>query len=702
MWRCIQVIKGKYILAFLLLIIPSLCLGADYYDWATRTDRDGKPAGIFTETPFPVVDGDTTYDITNDEGKTTYNLGTIVYVDNSGCGACADYSPIERDCGGAHADSDETNYTTITAAIAGVGNGNNTILVRAGTYSEYNMTPGTGTNNTNRFHIIGYNQERPIIDGGGHDTYDIFRASTVANKYVTLQRLKLQNSSRNGVRLGAVSPNKYDAYYNLIDIQTYNVLDSGHEGDAAIYALNADYLWVYHCTVERSYGHGIKIADDADNAKVEWNYVKEIGYWTGIGLTEYWGHHCCGLDFANSGTDHGDNHIVRYNIVHDTLLEGIQLRATPDFSVHHNEVYETCRCWDIMTDKEADCNVRSVGQVQTIIRGGDYGESDGSMYANVFRNPQDTAGPSDQSTQSHICIYTCDTNAPQIYIYNNLFFHHDFQSIWVATNQTGTDVFIYNNSFYSSNTDTLIDENISGEGASVTLNNNIFYQAGTGKCVELQAGTINDYNLYYYPSGSQGDNADGGNDIDATDPLWVQIPSGTYDKDDAMLSNTSPGKDVGVDLSGTFTDALNNTTRPQPLGGSYDMGCYEYITSDTTPPVISNIVPLPTVEYPSATTTVTITWDTDECAVCRIGEVDEADEDDLTNLATVETQGACGSGYGTSFSYDSTGLSPEDSKTFYIGGEDEAAANETTENAVSAFTIAAEPPPGDRMTVVWQ
>jgi len=128
------------------------------------------------------------------------------------------------------------------------------------------------------------------------------------------------------------------------------------------------------------------------------------------------------------------------------------------------------------------------------------------------------------------------------------------------------------------------------------------------------------------------------------------------------------------------------------VGSAPDQGAYEGEgEGDTTPPVIGNIVPLPTVEYPSATTTVTVTWDTDECAVCRIGESDAADEDDLTNLATVETQGACGAGYGTSFSYDSTGLNPSDAKTYYIGGQDESAANETTSNAVSAFTINPSP-----------
>ena len=159
-----------------------------------------------------------------------------------------------------------------------------------------------------------------------------------------------------------------------------------------------------------------------------------------------------------------------------------------------------------------------------------------------------------------------------------------------------------------------------------------------------------------------------------------------------------PIVNAGIAINGTFTTDKDGTTR----GDTWDIGAYEFSgSSDTTPPVISNIVPLPTVEYPSATTTVTVTWDTNECAVCRIGEVDEADEDDLTNLATVETQGACGAGYGTSFSYEFTSLSPEDAKTAYIGGQDEAADNETTDNMVSAFTIAASPPPGDRMTIAF-
>ena len=51
------------------------------FSWDVRTDRDGKPAGIYETTPYPIDETSTSYTITNDDGTKTYELGTKYYVD---------------------------------------------------------------------------------------------------------------------------------------------------------------------------------------------------------------------------------------------------------------------------------------------------------------------------------------------------------------------------------------------------------------------------------------------------------------------------------------------------------------------------------------------------------------------------------------------------------------------------------------------
>lgn len=676
--------KLLFTLLFILTFsLPSLCLSADYFDWATRTDRDDKPAGVFTTTPFPVVDGDSTYAITNDEGTTTYNLGTIVYVDNSGCGACADYSPINRDCGGAHADSDETNYATIAAAIAAQATGNKTILVRAGTYTETNLMPPAGTDDTHRYHIIGYNQERPVINGAS-TTEDTFKFDTNV-AYVTLQRLKIQDNYRNGI-LGRAT----NSYINVIDVELQNN-NKWHDvngqtyADANLYFLGSANSWVHHCTAHRTTVHNFKIGDNADDCIIEWSVAYEAGYWVGFDSDKV-ENKGVNLDFPNDAGVFQTGLICRYNIAYTSMSAGVQIRRCQGFSFHHNEIYDSPHFGE-----KAGAQAVSHGPMMVVIHSGDQSAGWGDFYSNILRD----SGTAETDTPSCFNVYMNDPSSTQnLNIYNNLFYIADDDAELIdisSSNNSNLTVNYYNNSHYCSTAGTILDVNNDDD---TDVKNNVFYQAGSGSCATYLAGTVNDYNRYYHPSGSEGDNADGANDDEATAPEWTSNPSGAWAAGEA---------EADAQMAGTNTvQAILTTDKDGTVRGTYTQGWDEYSSeADTTPPVIQNIDPLPTEEYPSATTEVTVTWDTNECAVCRIGEADEADEDDLTYLATVETQGACGDGYGTSFSYDSTGLSPEDAKTYYIGGEDESEGNETTANAISAFTIAALPPPGGRMTLAF-
>jgi parallel beta-helix repeat protein len=228
----------------------------DYFDWNVRLDRHSKPAGIFNETPFPINENSTNYTVMNDEypqGK-TYFLGTKYYVDGGFNG------PIYS--------GNWTNpWKNITAALSSVSNGSATIIIRGshdsfnGIYNEYGLTLKSGINDTYRFTIVGYGQERPIINGSSNTTDSISASGSVS--YSTLQRVKFQDNDRSGVRTSSD-----DSYLNIIDVwlynnNKYNFVSNQTYGDGNLYFLSTDNSWIFHSSSEHTYGHCFKIGDDA-------------------------------------------------------------------------------------------------------------------------------------------------------------------------------------------------------------------------------------------------------------------------------------------------------------------------------------------------------------------------------------------------------------------------------------------------------
>jgi len=93
-----------------------------------------------------------------------------IYVDNSGCGDCADYRVTERDCGS----GSETVYDTIQEAITNCSVGD-TIYMRAGTYTEIDIDipetkNGTAWTAGNFTTLCSYPGEWAKIDGTGLNT----------------------------------------------------------------------------------------------------------------------------------------------------------------------------------------------------------------------------------------------------------------------------------------------------------------------------------------------------------------------------------------------------------------------------------------------------------------------------------------------------------------------------------------------------
>jgi hypothetical protein len=238
---------------------------------------------------------------------------------------------------------------------------------------------------THRWTIVGYGQERPTIDGSGV-------SATGAVLYATIQRFRVQNYTGSGIYLRTD-----DDFNNIIDVWLYNnaQLSGGCGtpiGDGNVYLLGSDNCRIYHCTSEHTHGHGFKVGDDASNNIVEWSIAREAGYWPGYPCSSRASGHPTAMDFPADGPgadsdadgtgDMNENIICRYNIIGTSLFYGVQLRHSPNFSFHHNEVYDAIHFGDVSGTYERSLGGSSVSEV-LIYESTTYG----NMSSNLIRDP---------------------------------------------------------------------------------------------------------------------------------------------------------------------------------------------------------------------------------------------------------------------------------------------------------------------------
>lgn len=547
----------RFIAIILAVFIASPVIAADYFDWRTRTDRDGKPAGIFEVTPFPLTEATTSYSITHDNGVSIFYLGYKVVVDGSISGTSShNYDPATRTCVG----GGTTVYKTITGALAGVTStgGSATILVRGGvTYTE-RIVPLGGLNVENPFIVAGYNQERPVINYvnttglKGDNVYSSVYCSGAVTHFV-LQRFKIQDNWNNGYRSSSD-----DGYLSVIDVHFYNndKFDSDGStthGDGNLYFLASTNTWVYHCTSERTYGHTYKIGDGTKDSILEWSVADGAGYWSGVSPTTFV-HKAVGIDYPN------DNDAVnsygmtaRYNIVSNTVNYGLQLRRTRDFSIHHNEFFD-CQNMSKFTGDE------SVGTLGSRINVLIYaGNTSGDFYSNIVRDPGSPC-------TSDIIVASCDTASKPVRIFNNLIYAGNYTALNIQ-NDNNAGVSFYNNTVYSGSTNALLYDESGGKEDD--FRNNIVWQTGTGSAVDYESGVTSINNCFFAPSGSIGEPLSSG-DINQN-PLLVSLPSGAWAYGEGNILTTSPAKATGTDLSETFTLDFLGLTRIR-----WDIGAFAY------------------------------------------------------------------------------------------------------------------------------
>jgi hypothetical protein len=525
------------------------------YDWNVRTDRYGKPAGIFDQTPFPITETTTQYSIMNDEypnGK-TYYLGTKYYVDAS--------RPDDSGDGLSLA----TAKKTIGAAVTTAGNGNKIILVRAGTYDLTNaIITGSGVNDTNRWILSGYGQERPVIRGAGYSD-SIVRG--IGKSYVTIQRLKLQNSPSNeGIAFNSGN------YISVVDIWMYNntnIVPISEDGNLHIHMSNNTFI--SHSTSEHTYDHCYKLGDNDNNATIEWSIAEECAYWPGI--TTVTTGTACGIDFPSDPPQEPQNAIIRYNIVHDVLFSAAQIRRQNNYSIHHNEFYNSPN-FDAVSGERTHLT----NQAEVIILQTSYGD----FYDNIIRSGPDGEGVADSACTDCLAIGLGlqSSSSHTSNLYNNLFY--DLAQPIFVYGYTGDGIIqhynIYDNSIYGNSNNTLV--NIPNGAVTlgedtISFRNNVIYQAGSNansKAADFDSDVLRTYNLYYAPSSSIGVVLSIG-ELNLN-PQWFAIPTIIFNTNFMKLTASSSAINNGTNLGSTYNLDFDGISRPQ--GSAWDIGAYEY------------------------------------------------------------------------------------------------------------------------------
>jgi hypothetical protein len=520
------------------------------FDWSMCTDPYNKPRGIYEQTPFPITESSTSYTVTNEDypNGITFDLGTLYFVD----GAVADDS------------GDGTwarPFKTITHAISAVTSGNKTVVVRGphgafdGTYvGSYDMQAGTpvrsGTDDTHRYMIVGYGQERPLLDGNGAGQNMFGMWQSAADWYWTIQRLIIINAGYQGIQGGSVASlnSKYARHVNVFDIHFYNCgNNTNYASSGSCYAMNADYWWISHCRSEHSWGHGYKIGDGASSCRLEWSEAVDNGWWPGITAKN---REACGLDFPCDQGWYASNNVCRYNLASNLCHVGTQWREQSNMNCHHNEIVNWGRGpltenWTMLTESQGLWTQYGI---------------QGTFHDNVLR--QEITTPY-ATANYHVLIL--QSTGGSLALYNNLIVSwlNRGSAIRYSYGCALTNL-IANNTIIQTNQDSVID--MSSGTAPLNLTNNVIYYLGSGQLGNDPYGvTVNHYaNLYYYPNGSA---PQWGTSGDLTgDPLFVG--QGNF-----RLQAGSPAIGNGIQLNSIFvTDADGNIR-----GAEWDIGAYQCI-----------------------------------------------------------------------------------------------------------------------------
>lgn len=417
-------------------------------------------------------------------------------------------------------------------------------------------------------------------------------------------------------------------------------MDGYHESDSD---RRANYITIKNCTIQNStdgqgiYCSGVSNAASATGWKIQNNYILNNG--------------------SNVELDHGmylsrfDNAIIEYNYVEGNAAWGIHLRGECDNDiVRYNFVKDNTGSSgggiDIKHQNDTSTNNKVYGNVlignYIGIRIGD-GSGNGPTGNLIYNNTVY------DSVYAGISIDGTSVDAGTIY--NNI--------IWGTNN--GQRVYVINSQTTPS------DYNIIGPQA-------------TG-FIRLDTTAYDTLSAYQSASGKDANSL-------TSNPDFTNASG-----DDLTLVEGSPAIDSGTSDPGqTYDDILDpgsswtqsvSTLDQDSYGFGWERGAYifEGTGEDTTPPVISNLLPSGAQTCDTNPLSVTLQVTTNENATCKYDTSDVA-YDSMTN--TFASTG------GTSHS-DPISLACDSSYTYYVRCSD-AYGNKNTTSTMLSFSIAAETP----------
>jgi len=382
-------------------------------------------------------------------------FGATIYVDNSGCGDCADYRVAERDCGS----GTEQNYDTIQEAVDALSAAGDIIDIRPGTYAE--TVTGTskqvGANWGSPITIRGHDGDAmPVIDG--QDSYAFLSESDV-NYYWLFSGLKFtRNYNAAYDRTMYIGYGDFftfedctiEGYVNTFtqgdltfDTCLFDGLDGTHEYATQIQqqsggAGSPGPITIQDCTFQNYSARGIWIMHASDSNIITRNTINAC---------------VTGIDIDNYGwTRQSDTNEVSYNKIYDCTNRGCEFENCTNSVMKYNRSYGNLYGLDVIT--------------YDAYRGSD---SSNLLFGNVIYN----------SADGGIRIIEADGTK----IYHNTIVNNTTSTGCIAIkNGEGTD--------YGSNTD---------------IQNNIMYQpAASDACLWFPVGAITgvtlNHNIYFNAS----------------------------------------------------------------------------------------------------------------------------------------------------------------------------------------------------------
>jgi len=172
----------------------------------------------------------------------------------------------------------------------------------------------------------------------------------------------------------------------------------------------------------------------------------------------------------------------------------------------------------------------------------------------------------------YIRFYDCEQTLTDIKIFNNVFLDNiNYSNIrfTCGATTTGSGNEIKNNIWHSSaGSHNALSFSSADLAPSFDLNNNIY----SG---DIQ---INYLGTYYSATTWIANNEPHSS---TSQPLFTSYTANDINNDLRLSSSDTVAKNHGADLSAYFTTDKNGITRP---AGAWDIGAYEYVSGDTTPP----------------------------------------------------------------------------------------------------------------------